>query len=80
MIALGYGFMGGGIWPPPIPPANSRGLHAPLKNPSQGSTYLHARWKQAWAESDEAIAKAKAGGMNVLANACILLTHRTWES
>ena len=37
-------------------------------------------WFQPGAESDEAIAKAKAGGMNVLANACILLTHRTWES
>jgi predicted CoA-binding protein len=35
-------------------------------------------WFQPGAESDEAITKAKAGGMNVLSNACILLTHRTW--
>jgi predicted CoA-binding protein len=35
-------------------------------------------WFQPGAESGEAIAKAKAGGLNVLANACILLTHRTW--
>jgi hypothetical protein len=40
--------------PPDTPPTKSRGLHAPLKNPSQGLTCLHARWKQAWAEAKEA--------------------------
>lgn len=36
-------------------------------------------WFQPGAESDEAITKAEAAGLQVLANACILLTHQTWD-
>jgi len=36
-------------------------------------------WFQPGAESEAAIAKAQAGGMNVLANACILLSYKSWD-
>jgi uncharacterized protein len=36
-------------------------------------------WFQPGAESEAAINKAKAGGMQVLSNACILLQYQTWE-
>lgn len=35
-------------------------------------------WFQPGAESDEAVAKAEAAGMNVVANACIMLQKHAW--
>lgn len=35
-------------------------------------------WFQPGAENDEAIAKAEAGGMTVIANACIMLQKHAW--
>jgi uncharacterized protein len=37
-------------------------------------------WFQPGAESDEAISRAEKAGLNVLANACILLQYQTWPT
>lgn len=40
---------------------------------------IQCLWFQPGAESEEAIKAAQEGGMQVLANACILLSYQTWE-
>ncbi len=37
-------------------------------------------WFQPGSESDQAIKKAKAGGMTVVANACIMIQKQAWSS